>query len=171
MFACADDAASVIPEPDVGEVHDALAVDLADGLAKDGSNQADSPDGGPGVEVEPERDVASDAAPGDTSDAATEPEGEPGPDVAADLVASDLSSDESAEAIDCPPPSDLSYTCQVEEPASCPGGLCLGGLCLGPVLDPERWATCGDGACAPTRATTPSTATCSSTTWRAPTRG
>lgn len=147
VLACADDAASVILAPDAGEVADALGVDAADGREKDASRPPESSDEGPEVAVEPGQDGVSDEAADDATAPDAEPIGEPGPDVAADLVTPDLSSVEQAEIVDCPAPPDLSYTCHVEEPASCPGGLCLGGLCLGPVRDPERWASCGDGAC------------------------
>lgn len=45
----------------------------------------------------------------------------------------------------CPAPARVDYSCT--GPASCRGGLCVAGLCLGPDADPERWASCGDGAC------------------------
>lgn len=47
----------------------------------------------------------------------------------------------------CPSAEPFDYACDLAVPESCPGGICLFGLCLGPVLDADRWAGCGDGAC------------------------
>ena len=51
--------------------------------------------------------------------------------------------------VDCPSSLDFDYSCDVRDPQSCPSGICLLGLCLGPTVDPERWASCGDGVCEP----------------------
>jgi hypothetical protein len=39
------------------------------------------------------------------------------------------------------------YSCEAGNPDTCPGGMCVLGLCIGPVLDPDRWADCGDDSC------------------------
>jgi len=50
---------------------------------------------------------------------------------------------------DCGPPETFDWTCNPDEPSSCPGGLCVYGMCLAPVMDPDRWGNCGDGVCGP----------------------
>jgi hypothetical protein len=50
---------------------------------------------------------------------------------------------------DCSSTGSFDYSCDIADPESCPGGFCVLGMCIGPVLDPERWAACGDGSCGP----------------------
>lgn len=130
-----------------------------DGTDDAGGDAEPGPLDGGGGEDAPAPDDIADATPdtGSLTDAATPPDAfgpvadassdatadaapdTPGPDVAVDA----------APQADCPEPSgDFDYTCTLD-PASCPGGICLLGMCLGPVIDPDRWADCADGACAP----------------------
>lgn len=48
---------------------------------------------------------------------------------------------------ECAPDEDFDYACSSSDDSTCPDGVCLFGQCLAPVVDPERWATCGDGVC------------------------
>lgn len=142
LTRCADDAATVLPAPDVREATDApgegdseaaeIGAETVDVRAPDEAAAPDlaEPDvpGGSDVPAEGSPDAAMEA----TADAAMEAAG-----------------DAAVDAPPCPPTGTLDYTCHAEDPATCPGGLCVAGLCIGPTLDPDRWADCGDGDCAP----------------------
>ncbi len=50
---------------------------------------------------------------------------------------------------ECVDPASIDYTCTMGVEETCPGGWCLLGICIGPVVNQDRWATCGDGLCDP----------------------
>lgn len=51
------------------------------------------------------------------------------------------------QAQECPSSEPFDYSCDPQVPETCPGGMCMLNLCIGPVLDPDRWESCGSGTC------------------------
>lgn len=80
-------------------------------------------------------------------DAPTEEVADAGADSAADTESGPMQ--DAAPLPDCDeaPKQPFSYACKIADPTTCPDGICLFGICLGPILDPNRWADCGDGHC------------------------
>jgi hypothetical protein len=96
---------------------------------------------------EPDAGLEEDGPPPQDPDAPP-PEDDPGG--ADDAGATDAPSD-AADGDDpgCQVAEPFDYSCQADQPETCPGGICLQGMCLAPVLDPDRWLDCGDGRCGP----------------------
>ncbi len=93
-------------------------------------------------------DLAIDASPLDaTPDAAPPPDATR--DAAADAAEPDAKPPIPDAEVECPEREPYDYTCDAEDEATCPGGICLFGGCIGPVVDQARWEDCGDGQCAP----------------------
>lgn len=123
----------------------------------------EAPDAGLGEAIEQDAGVAEAETPPDpgfppgdveTPDDATDPDAAPaGEDLApGEDGPGEVASDAGPEDLpppDCGPPETADWTCDPEQPSSCPGGLCVYGMCLAPVMDPDRWAACGDGTCDP----------------------
>lgn len=53
------------------------------------------------------------------------------------------------QEVECPSTEPFDYSCKMNDPGTCPGGLCLAGLCIAPILNEARWGTCGSGVCDP----------------------
>ncbi len=96
-------------------------------------------DGGPADELADEGYDATDGA--DLYEDAAPDGGEEPADAA------DAEDAEDGGDIDCSGTGPFDYHCEMTEPETCPGGMCLLGMCIAPVLDPDRWLDCGDGAC------------------------
>ncbi len=148
LAACGGETGSATPR-DAGAdgSADATGTDAAaDGSAADDVAADTAPDA--------DADTAPDATPDTAPDAI--PDGS-GADAAADAIAPDAAPDAALDAAPdadtadpvCPPAEPFDYRCEGAVPDTCPGGICLLGLCLGPIVDADRWATCGDGVCDP----------------------
>jgi len=134
VTACSGDSGNGLP--DSGDAGD------ADGGVFDGS-------GDPGLQ----QDDGGDEAIID-GDELVDPDEVDGTDTAGDPDVADGDSDEGDSGdggdsgdIDCSASGPFDYSCDVADPESCPGGFCVLSMCIGPVLDPDRWAACGDGNC------------------------
>lgn len=131
----------------------ALATLSACGSAPPAGNQDAGSDGG---------DVADDGGfdggdepdAGDVLDGGDEPDGGDAPDGGDSGGEDGGGEDGGGEVSDgggwpphCPPPEPYDYSCTMGDESTCPAGLCVFGLCLAPVVDQDRWDTCGNGVC------------------------
>lgn len=147
LSACADDATTVVPANDT-----AVEADVPIDVPSDANVSKDAADADSGEALGPDT-TPVDGVAGDVSEAMEPEAAEVGPEPT-DATAPDAGPDVAPDVVDvgpdtatCPPPADTSYTCHAEDPATCPGGVCLAGLCIASVADPDRWASCADGAC------------------------
>jgi len=134
--SCSDDSGT--STPDASDAWDAGAD------APDEPADADWSDGDPGDEALPD------------GDGLFEPDGNDGADGGGDPAADDGDAEDGGGTdggepgdVDCSGTGQFDYTCDAADPDTCPGGFCMLGMCIGPVLDPYRWADCGDGSCGP----------------------
>jgi len=138
---CSSGAGPDIPDAFDGEDADAgTADDAADpGPADEAADPDPADDGDPGGdEYLPDGD--SDLADGDAISDAADMAGD------GDLLA-DGDQAQDGDDDECADSGAFDYTCDPEDPETCPGGFCILGMCIGAVLDPDRWADCGDGTC------------------------
>ena len=124
----------------------------ADGLDAAGDPGADpggDPSGDPGGDAgaDPGGDAGGDAGADPGGDAGADPGGDAGGDAGAD-PGGDAGGDPGGDP-GCQPAEPFDYSCEPDRPETCPGGFCVLGMCIAPVLDPDRWAGCGDGSCGP----------------------
>lgn len=136
MLGCGLASCSASPSPT-----DA-ASDVADEPPDAGPDAFDAgADPGDEVTADTDIDAADSGDPGATDGA--DGEGADGGD-----TTPDAGPDGGADT-DCGSGADFDYHCQMNQPETCPGGMCLFGMCIGPVRDPDRWSECGDGSCGP----------------------
>ncbi len=141
-------AAAVLVMPGCSE--DNGTTHPTDGDADDGGTG--DGDWGPGDDggVVVEEDQA-----GDYQDGGGDPEngddGEPPSDDQAEDGGADEGGDPGGDPggdeDECAGTGQFDYSCDPQDESTCPGGICILGMCIGPVLDPDRWDDCGDGAC------------------------
>jgi len=135
-IGCGDDA------PSRGSV-DASTGDATDAASDAPTDATDASDD--------TADVTPDAPTPDAAGDVTDTSPDVPPDVAPDAdpdAATDTDAPDTRPP-DCPDLPDFDYSCTGSDPGTCPEGLCLFGQCLAPVVNPDRWASCGDGTCDP----------------------
>ena len=82
-------------------------------------------------------------------EAEAEPELEAEPEPEADIEPETDPEPENEAEPECIASEPFDYTCDMQVPATCPGGMCVAGFCVGPVLNPDRYVDCGNGVCDP----------------------
>ena len=118
-----------------------LVAALAAGCTQDAADAADL---SPGDDLRPVA-VGDAASPVDAAAPDLAVADDAGADLATPVDASpDLAAGDDAS---CPSAPVFNFTCDPNDPATCPKGLCIANQCIGAQLDQHQFDGCGDGVC------------------------
>ena len=146
LAGCAGDNKSVAIDGDADTAENETGGEIP-GETEEDASEEDSID----IDTDTETDAEADMEPDILEEAEVETEPEPETDIGpeADPDPEPEPEPETEAEPECITAEPFDYTCDMQVPETCPGGMCVAGFCVGPVLNPDRYVDCGNGTCDP----------------------